>query len=165
MPGRGERQRTGRRLLTMAVQKSRESPSDQTRTYKLLEVAMRGIALLLGVIAAIGLTGIEARAATATAQAEPPAGLGVEIIVDKGVVKVVTPFDDGPAAKAGVMAGDVITHVDDVPLQHLPRADVIDKLRGPANSTALLRLIRAGQNKPVELSIVRETIRIPAVRT
>jgi carboxyl-terminal processing protease len=127
---------------------------------------MRGIALLLaGIVAATGLTGIEARAATATGQAEPPAGLGVEIIVDKGVVKVVTPFDDGPAAKAGVMAGDVITHVDDVPLQHLPRPEVIDKLRGPANTTARLRLIRTGQNKPVELSIVREPIRIPSVRT
>jgi len=92
-------------------------------------------------------------------------GLGLEIAIDKkGSVRVVTPIDDGPAAKAGVMVGDVITHIDAVPLQGLTIYQVVDKMIGPANTSVRLTVVRAGYDKPVELTAVRQTIKSRSVR-
>src|SRR5215831_1668137 len=93
----------------------------------------------------------------------PLAGFGVEIIVEKGSAKVVAPIDDSPAAKAGVKANDVITHIDGVPLQGLTLYQAIDKMRGLVNSRVQLTIVRDSY-KPVELTVVREMIRIRSVR-
>jgi carboxyl-terminal processing protease len=127
---------------------------------------MRSIALLLAsTVIAIGLIAAEAPHAGVHAQAEPPVGgLGVEFILDGGSVKIVTSFDDGPAAKAGVVAGDVITHVDGAPMQNPDQQEVIGRLRGPVNTTVRLTIVRKGEDKPLELAVVREPFRFPAVR-
>ena len=92
-------------------------------------------------------------------------GLGIEVTMEDGLVKVVAPIDETPAAKAGVMAGDIITHLDDEPVQGLTLNQAVDKMRGPVNTKIRLKIMRKGQDKPVEVSIVRDIIRVRSVRS
>src|SRR5438093_3497524 len=92
-------------------------------------------------------------------------GLGIEVTMEDGLVKVVAPIDDTPAAKPGVMAGDIITHLDDEPVQGLTLNQAVDKMRGPVNTKIRLKIMRKGQDKPTEVSIVRDVIRVRSVRS
>jgi carboxyl-terminal processing protease len=92
-------------------------------------------------------------------------GLGIEVTMEDGLVKVVAPIDDTPAAKAGVMANDIITHLEDEPVQGLTLNQAVEKMRGPVNTKIRLKIMRKGQDKPVEVSIVRDVIRVRAVRS
>ena len=91
-------------------------------------------------------------------------GLGIEVTMEDGVIKVVAPIDDTPAHKAGIMTNDVITHLDEEPVQGLNLNQAVEKMRGPANSKIKLRIIRQGQDKPIELTIVRQIITVHSVR-
>src|SRR6266581_1876191 len=91
-------------------------------------------------------------------------GLGIEVTMEQGLVKVVAPIDDTPAARAGIMAGDIITHLDDEPVQGLTLNQAVDKMRGPVNTKIRLKIMRKGQDKPVDVSIVRDIIRVRSVR-
>src|SRR6266487_2043137 len=92
-------------------------------------------------------------------------GLGIEVKMEDGLVKVVAPIDDTPAAKAGVMAGDIITHLDDEPVQGLTLNQAVEKMRGPENSKIKLKIMRKGQDKPIEVSITRARIQVRSVRS
>ena len=92
-------------------------------------------------------------------------GLGIEVTMEDGLVKVVAPIDETPAAKAGVMANDIITHLDDDPVQGLTLNQAVEKMRGPVNTKIRLKMMRKGQDKPVEVTIVRDIIRVRAVRS
>ena len=92
-------------------------------------------------------------------------GLGIEVTMEDGLVKVVAPIDDTPAHKAGVMAGDIITHLDDEPVQGLTLNQAVEKMRGPKNSKIRLKIMRKGQDKPTEVTIVRDIIRVRSVRS
>src|SRR6185436_10788831 len=92
-------------------------------------------------------------------------GLGIEVTMEDGLVKVVAPIDDTPAYKAGVMAGDIITHLDDEPVQGLTLNQAVEKMRGPVNTKIRLKIMRKGQDKPVEVSITRDIIRVRSVRS
>jgi carboxyl-terminal processing protease len=91
-------------------------------------------------------------------------GLGIEVSMEGGLVKVVTPIDESPAARAGVMANDVITHLDGEPVLGLTLHQAVDKMRGPINTRIKLRVIRNGVDKPIEISITRDVIRVRSVR-
>jgi carboxyl-terminal processing protease len=91
-------------------------------------------------------------------------GLGLEVTMEDGLLKVVAPIDETPAARAGILAGDLITELDDEPLQGLTFNQAVEKMRGPANTTIRLKIVRKGQDKPIELSITRDTITVRAVR-
>src|SRR6202521_2099399 len=91
-------------------------------------------------------------------------GLGIEVTMEDGLVKVVTPIDDTPAAKAGIQANDIITHLDDEPIQGLTLNQAVEKMRGPENTKIKLKIMRKGQDKPIEVSITRERIRVRSVR-
>jgi carboxyl-terminal processing protease len=91
-------------------------------------------------------------------------GLGIEVTMEDGLVKVVAPIDDTPAAKAGVMANDIITHLDDEAVQGLTLNQAVDKMRGPVNTKIKLTIMRKGADKPIEVSIVRDIIRVKSVR-
>jgi carboxyl-terminal processing protease len=80
-------------------------------------------------------------------------------------VKVVSPIDDTPASKAGIMANDVITHLDDEQVQGLTLNQAVEKMRGPVNTKIRLKIMRKGQDKPTEVSITRDIIRVRAVRS
>src|SRR5437867_7705915 len=82
-------------------------------------------------------------------------GLGIEVTMEDGLIKVVAPIDETPAAKAGIMANDIITHLDDEPVQGLTLNQAVDKMRGPENSKIKLKIMRKGQEKPVEVTITR----------
>jgi carboxyl-terminal processing protease len=92
-------------------------------------------------------------------------GLGIEVTMEEGLVKVVAPIDDTPAHKAGVMAGDIITHLDDDPVQGLTLNQAVEKMRGPVNTKIRLKIMRKGQDKPTEVTIVRDIIRVRSVRS
>lgn len=92
-------------------------------------------------------------------------GLGIEVTMEDGVVKVVTPIDDTPAAKAGILAGDKITGIDGTDVQGMTLQDAVDKMRGPVNSSITLTVQRSGVDKPFDVKIVRDTIRMQSVRS
>jgi carboxyl-terminal processing protease len=89
-------------------------------------------------------------------------GLGMEVSMDRGLVKVVAPIDETPAAKAGVMANDIITHLDGEPVLGLTLDQAVDKMRGPVNTSVKLRIVR--NDKPIEIWITRDIIRVRSVR-
>src|SRR6266704_3127242 len=91
-------------------------------------------------------------------------GLGIEVTMEEGLVKVVAPIDETPAAKAGVMANDVITHLDDEAVQGLTLNQAVDRMRGQVNTKIRLTIMRKGADKPIEVSIVRDIIRVKSVR-
>jgi carboxyl-terminal processing protease len=91
-------------------------------------------------------------------------GFGIEVTMEDGVVKVVAPMDDTPAAKAGIMSGDLITQIDDEAILGLTLDQAVSRMKGPPNSKARLTIIRKGSDKPINISIVRETIRVRPVR-
>ena len=82
-------------------------------------------------------------------------GLGIEVTLENGFIKVVAPIDDTPAAQAGIRAGDVITHLDDEPVQDLTLDQVVEKMRGPEQSMIRLRITRKSDEAPIEIAITR----------
>src|ERR1700751_4123741 len=91
-------------------------------------------------------------------------GLGIEVTMEDGLGKGVAPIGAPPAAKAGILAGDIITQLDDEPVQGLNLNQAVDKMRGPVNSKITLKVMRKGQSKPLEVTIVRYIIRVRSVR-
>jgi C-terminal processing protease CtpA/Prc len=96
-------------------------------------------------------------------QQEPFGGLGIDINVAGGRARVNATIRDTPAAKAGIMANDIVTHVDAAPLQGLTLPQVLEKLRGPVNSTVRLTIMRQGRDHPIEIPIVRAPIRAAGI--
>jgi carboxyl-terminal processing protease len=91
-------------------------------------------------------------------------GLGIEVTQENGFIKVISPIDDTPAAKAGVKAGDIITALDGKTVQGLSLQDAVDQMRGLPNSKIVLTIKREGIDKPVEISMLREIIHIQVVK-
>ncbi|MGB9367087.1 MAG: S41 family peptidase [Xanthobacteraceae bacterium] len=92
-------------------------------------------------------------------------GLGIEVTMEDGLVKVVTPIDETPAAKAGILANDVITQLDGEQVQGLTLNQAVEKMRGPVNTKIKLTIMRKGADKPIEVSITRDIIRVRSVRS
>jgi carboxyl-terminal processing protease len=92
-------------------------------------------------------------------------GLGLEVNEDKGIIKVVSPIDDTPAARAGIKPGDIITALDGKTLIGMTLNDAVDKMRGPPNSKIMLTIKRQDVDKPIEMSLIRETIKIQVVKS
>jgi len=91
-------------------------------------------------------------------------GLGMEVTMEDGLVKVVAPIDETPAARAGIMANDLISHIDDEPVQGLTLNQAVEKMRGAPNTKVKLRIVRKGGDKPIEVSLTRDIIRVRSVR-
>lgn len=92
-------------------------------------------------------------------------GLGIEVTQEDGFVKVVSPIDGTPAADAGIEAGDFITHVDGESVLGLTLDDAVEKMRGPVGSEIIITVVREGEGEPFDVSLVRDTIKLQAVRT
>jgi carboxyl-terminal processing protease len=90
-------------------------------------------------------------------------GLGIEVTQEEGLIKVVSPIDDTPAAKAGILANDIITHIDNEPIQGLTLQQAVEKMRGPVGSQITIRVTRTGA-QPRDVQITRDRIVIRAVR-
>src|SRR5215210_8089860 len=91
-------------------------------------------------------------------------GLGIEVTMEEGFVKVVAPIDETPAARAGILANDVISQIDGEAVQGLTLNQAVDKMRGPVNSSVKLTIQRKEKKEPLEIKLTRETIRIRPVR-
>ncbi|MFX0546470.1 S41 family peptidase [Roseovarius sp. S1116L3] len=91
-------------------------------------------------------------------------GLGIEVTQEEGFVKVVSPIDGTPAYNAGVEAGDYITHVDGESVLGLNLDEAVDMMRGPVGSEIVITVVREGEAEPFDLSIIRDTIKVTAVR-
>ncbi|MEE4188633.1 MAG: S41 family peptidase, partial [Roseobacter sp.] len=92
-------------------------------------------------------------------------GLGIEVTQEEGFVKVVSPIDGTPADEAGVEAGDFITHVDGESVLGLSLDEAVTMMRGPVGSEIIITLVREGEAEPFDVSIIRDTIKLTAVRT
>jgi carboxyl-terminal processing protease len=90
-------------------------------------------------------------------------GLGIEVMMEDGLVKVVAPMDDTPAAKAGILSGDLITHINDEAVEGLTLEQAVSKMKGPISTKTRLKIIRKGTEAPIEVSIMREIIRMRPV--
>ncbi len=91
-------------------------------------------------------------------------GLGIEVTMENGVVKVVTPIDDTPADRAGVKPGDLITHLDKEKIQGLTLAQAVEKMRGRVKTPLVLTIVRKGKDEPFDITVIRDIIRIKSVR-
>ena len=91
-------------------------------------------------------------------------GLGIEVTMENGYVKVISPIDDTPAAKAGIRPGDYITHIDDTGVLGLSLQDAVEMLRGPVGSDIIITIVRIGEEDPIDVEIKRAIITVRAVR-
>jgi carboxyl-terminal processing protease len=92
-------------------------------------------------------------------------GLGIEVTMENGLVKVVSPIDDTPAAKAGIKPGDFISEIDGTAVMGLTLQDAVDKMRGAVGTSVKLTVLREGAKEPLMLSIKRDLIKIQSVRS
>ena len=91
-------------------------------------------------------------------------GLGIEVSIESGVVKVISPIDDTPASKAGIKAGDYIVKIDNVQVQGKSLSEAVDLMRGPVGSGIDLTIRRVGEKKALTFNIIREIIQIKSVK-
>ncbi len=92
-------------------------------------------------------------------------GLGLEVGTDNGAIRVVSPIDDTPAAKAGIQAGDLIVKMNDNPVRGMSLQKAVDKLRGEKGTSIKLTVYREGEKEPLDIEVVRDIIQISAVRS
>ncbi|MDE1152626.1 MAG: S41 family peptidase [Micavibrio sp.] len=92
-------------------------------------------------------------------------GLGIEVTMENGVVKVVSPIDDTPAAKAGIQSGDLIVEIDGMQVMGMTLNDAIEKMRGKVGTEIVLTVVRQGAKEPLKFKLVRDTIQIKSVRS
>jgi carboxyl-terminal processing protease len=91
-------------------------------------------------------------------------GIGIEVGMEDGYLKVVAPIEDSPAARAGIRAGDLITRLDSLPMRGLSLDDAIKKMRGEPKTSIILTISRKGEDQPLLFPIVREEIRLQSVK-
>jgi carboxyl-terminal processing protease len=91
-------------------------------------------------------------------------GLGMQVNMEDGVLKVVSPIDDTPAARAGILAGDVINQVDGAPVKGMTLTQAVEKMRGTPGTEIKLEILRKGKDEPLNLTLVREIIKVSSVR-
>ena len=91
-------------------------------------------------------------------------GLGIEVTMENGLVKVVSPIDDTPAYRAGIEAGDLITHIDGEPVMGLSLGEAVERMRGPVDSEIELKVMRQSRDEPFAVSLARAIIKISPVR-
>ena len=92
-------------------------------------------------------------------------GLGIEVTMENGLVKVITPIDDTPAAKAGIKTGDFIAEIDSQQVMGMSLSDAVEKMRGPVGTAVKLSVLREGLKEPLKITINRDVIRIKSVRS
>ena len=92
-------------------------------------------------------------------------GLGIEVGMEDGFIKVISPIDDTPAQKAGVQSGDLVIRLDETPVKGLSLNDAVSRMRGEPGTDITLTIIREGEEKPLKITITRDVIKVKSVRT
>lgn len=91
-------------------------------------------------------------------------GLGLEVTLENDFVKVISPIDDTPASRAGIKAGDFITHIDGTQIRGVTLSDAVEKMRGPIGTPVTITVVRAGQDKPQDYTLQRALIKVESVK-
>lgn len=150
------------RLFAKAFENIRTGYVSEISDAKLLEYALKGMLSELDPHSAyLDSSSLEELQTHTTGEF---GGLGIEVGGDENGVKVISPMDDTPAAKAGILAGDVIIKIDGTLLKGLPLDEAIEKMRGAKGSKTELTIMRAGQTKPLVFNLVRDVIKVKSVR-
>lgn len=92
-------------------------------------------------------------------------GLGIEVTMEEGLVKVISPIDDTPAYRAGIQAGDMIIRLDDTPVKGMSLKDAVEKMRGERGSEVNLTILRKSEAKPLQIKVVRDIIKVKSVKS
>lgn len=92
-------------------------------------------------------------------------GLGIEVGMEDGFIRVITPIDDTPAQRAGVKAGDLITKLGDQPVQGMPLNEAVGQMRGKPGTSVVLTIVRDGEEKPLEIEVTRDVIQVASVKS
>lgn len=92
-------------------------------------------------------------------------GLGIEVGMEDGFIKVISPIDDTPAQRAGVLAGDLIVRLDDTPVKGLSLNEAVNMMRGKPGSSLVLTIVRKGEEKPLKIEVVRAVIKVTSVKS
>ena len=92
-------------------------------------------------------------------------GLGIEVGMEDGFIKVISPIDDTPAQKAGMQSGDLVIRLDETPVKGLSLNDAVTRMRGEPGTDITLTILREGEDKPLKITITRDVIKVKSVRT
>jgi carboxyl-terminal processing protease len=151
------------RTFTRVYDHVRNGYVDEIEDSQLLEYAIKGMIAELDPHSAY--LDKEAYADLQASTSGEFGGVGLEVSIDEGFVKVVTPIDDSPSAKAGVLAGDVVIRIDDKPVKGMDLNKAVNMMRGPKNSPIKLTVMRDGVDQPIDFNLVRDIIKVQSVRT
>ncbi|MFO1258202.1 MAG: S41 family peptidase [Gammaproteobacteria bacterium] len=92
-------------------------------------------------------------------------GLGIEVTMEEGLIRVIAPIDDTPASKAGIKAGDMIIKLDDTPVKGITLKKAVELMRGQKGSKILLTILRKGETKPLKIAVVRDIVRVKSIKS
>jgi carboxyl-terminal processing protease len=149
-------------LLMEVFERVRAQYVEEVEDEALLEAAIRG--MLTELDPHSGYMGPESFRENQIQQRGEYGGLGIEIVPDRGVLRVISPMDDTPAARAGIMPGDYITHIDGAAITGMTPNESVELMRGPPNSPVGITIVREDEAEPLEMTLIREIIAISAVR-
>lgn len=151
------------RLFTEVFERIKNAYVEPVDDAKLLEDAVRG--MLSGLDPHSAYLGPDAFADLQSHTSGEFGGLGIEVGVEDGFIRVIAPIDDTPAQRAGVKAGDLIIKLGDQPVQGMDLTDAVKLMRGKPGSELLLTVVREGEDKPLEIIVVRDIIRVTSVKS
>ncbi|GHU02319.1 peptidase S41 [Alphaproteobacteria bacterium] len=150
------------KLFSLVFEQTRRAYVDEVSDKKLLESAVNG--MLTALDPHSGYMGSEDFKDMQTTTKGEFGGIGLEVIVENGVVRIISPIDDTPGFKAGIRPGDLITHIDDKVVAGLTSNEAIGRMRGTPKTKVKLTIRRAGAPEPLNITIVRDIIKIQAVK-
>ena len=151
------------RLFTQVFEQIRRGYVEEVADTELLENAIAGLLLELDPHSVyLNQTDYEQLQESATGEY---GGLGLQVGSERGMIKVISPIDDSPAAKAGIEAGDFIVEVDGTPVRGMAVQKAIDKLRGEKGTSIELTVFREGEDGPLDITVIRDTIQVSSVRS
>ncbi len=149
-------------LFGDVFERARANYVDETTDKQLVEAAMNG--MLTALDPHSGYLDAKEFKEMRTETSGAFGGLGIQVTMDKGLVKVIAPIDETPAARAGIKTGDFIVEIDGAPVMGLTLTEAVDKMRGKVGTDVSLRVAREGTEKPLVFALKREIIPIHSVR-
>lgn len=150
------------RTFTEVLERIKQDYVEPVDDRKLLESAVRG--MLAGLDPHSTYLDREAYRDIQVGTSGEFGGLGIEVGQEDGFIKIISPIDDTPAARAGLKSGDLIIRIDDTPTKGISMGDAVKLMRGNAGTTVKLSVVRAGEDKPLDFTLQRELIQVKSVK-
>lgn len=150
------------RTFTEVLERIKQDYVEPVDDRKLLESAVRG--MLAGLDPHSTYLDREAYRDIQVGTSGEFGGLGIEVGQEDGFIKIISPIDDTPAARAGLKSGDLIIRIDDTPTKGMSMGDAVKLMRGNAGTTVKLSVVRAGEDKPLDFTLQRELIQVKSVK-